>query len=229
LPGLIEGHDLAADPLRHLGDYGVAEGSQSVHPMGNPMSASTNSGFSGPVSCGRSVEHATAVRRFIPPVRLGEVPGPPVPSDADGVGHDEHPVTEVRGTKGGRWNARPLCIVPEFGQVPEDLLRCSALDSSEESGHVLHEDVAGSKLANKAGVVGPEPAGVRLRLLEPGVTDGLAGESSGDDVDGFELGTVYLLDVPVAGNVGPMLGQHALAVRVVLDLPAGDHAGPLQT
>ena len=34
-----------------LGDYGVAESSQSVHPRGNPMSHSTHVGFSVPPTC----------------------------------------------------------------------------------------------------------------------------------------------------------------------------------
>jgi len=39
-----------SDVLGHLGDYGVSEGPQSVHPLGNPMSHSTHVGFSCPLA-----------------------------------------------------------------------------------------------------------------------------------------------------------------------------------
>ena len=50
--------DLAPDVRRDLGDDGVAKGAQAVHPMGNPISHSTQRGFSCPpfpaVICERS-------------------------------------------------------------------------------------------------------------------------------------------------------------------------------
>src|SRR5262245_6901854 len=70
------GHQPAPNPLGDLGDDGVAEGSQSVHPSGNPMSHSTHVGFNAPF---------TAVRRLSPP-SPPEDPGPPIPSDSVGVG-----------------------------------------------------------------------------------------------------------------------------------------------
>jgi hypothetical protein len=61
-----------------------------------------------------------------------------------GVGHDEDPITEVRGTNGRRRYAVPLRIVPALGQVPEDSSEPSPIASRKESWHVLHEDVTGS-------------------------------------------------------------------------------------
>lgn len=61
-------------------------------------------------------------------------------SDAIGVGNDEHPVTEVRGTKGGRWDAVPLSVIPERGQVSENV----AHSSNKEPWDVLQEREAGS-------------------------------------------------------------------------------------
>jgi hypothetical protein len=50
------------------------------------------------LACG--VGHfATAVRRFNPPSRP-DVPGPPVPSDFVGVGHEPESVSLVRGANG---------------------------------------------------------------------------------------------------------------------------------
>src|SRR5215831_10516346 len=68
--------DLTAHIFGDLGDYGVAEASQSVHPVGNPMSHSTHVGFRLP---------PTAVLRLSPPSRP-EDPGPPSPSALVGVG-----------------------------------------------------------------------------------------------------------------------------------------------
>jgi hypothetical protein len=67
-----------------------------------------------------------------------------------GVGHspsllgpnDPDPVTEVRGTDGGSWNAVPFRVIPEGGQVAKDVPHASM--SSQEPWDVLHEDVAGS-------------------------------------------------------------------------------------
>jgi len=61
----------------------------------------------------------------------------------------------------------------------------------------------------------------------PREADGLAGEASADEVDGFEVIRIDLLDIAIAGNVGPMLGEHLPAVRLVLHLPAHGHSGTL--
>jgi hypothetical protein len=47
----ISGYDATPDVLSNLGNYGVSESSNSVHPMGNPMNHSQNSGFSCPLAC----------------------------------------------------------------------------------------------------------------------------------------------------------------------------------
>jgi hypothetical protein len=144
---------------------------------------------------------------------------------AAGVGNHEDPVTEVRGTNGRCRNALPLRVIPEAGQGPEYVSH----SSNKEAWDVLHEDVARSKMANGASKLGPQPPLVILSTSFPGEADGLAGEPSTDDVDGFELTRVHLLDVPVARNVRPVLRQHPLAVGVMLYLPSDFHAGTLQT
>jgi hypothetical protein len=62
------------------------------------------------------------------------------PSVAVGVGNNEHAIAEVRGTKGGRWYAFPLRIVPEGGQVSENV----AHPPNKEPWDVLQEHVVGS-------------------------------------------------------------------------------------
>ena len=65
------------------------------------------------------------------------------------VGDNPGPVAAVRGANGASWNAVPLRVIPERGQVSEN----SSEPPSKESCDVLHEDVPGSKLANETGVL----------------------------------------------------------------------------
>jgi len=57
--------------------------------------------------------------------------------------------------------------------------------------------------------------------------DGLAGKPPTDEVNGFEVIRIDLLDVAIAGHIGPVFGKHFLGVRLVLYLPAHGHAGAL--
>jgi hypothetical protein len=57
-----------------------------------------------------------------------------------GVGHDEDPVTSVRGADGCRRYAVPLSVIPARGQVCEYLSH----SSRKESWDVLHHDEPGS-------------------------------------------------------------------------------------
>lgn len=70
------------------------------------------------------------------------------------MGHDEDAVAPVRGADGGCWYAIPRSIIPERGQVPENMTR----SPSKETWDVLQHDVAGSNLANDAGNLSPEPS-----------------------------------------------------------------------
>jgi hypothetical protein len=101
-------------------------------------------------------------------------------SRAVGVGHDPDPVAAVRGANGRSRYAVPLRVIPARGQVPE----YAPHSSSKESCDVLHDDVAGSKLANESGVLAPK---TRAFPVDPGAFAGvgevLAGEAAGEDVD----------------------------------------------
>lgn len=147
-------------------------------------------------------------------------------SASTGVGHDEDPVPKVRGTKRGSRYARPLRIVPEGGQVSENVVHAGP--SNKETWYVFHEDDAGSKYAKDSGELGPEPPLVGLAL--PFSRDGnwLAGETPGNKVDWLELGASDIADVSVARDVGPPLGEGGGAERVDLDLPAALPARPLE-
>jgi hypothetical protein len=150
---------------------------------------------------------------------------PPLPSDAFGVGHEPDPVTEVRGANGRRWNAVPLRVIPERGQVPEN----SAKPPSKEICDVLHEDVAGSKLANQAGVLAPK---TRPLAFDPrssaGDAEVLAGEAAAEHIDGFDICASELSHVGVARHAGPMPLKDAAGVGVGFAVPRDSHACPFE-
>jgi hypothetical protein len=125
------------------------------------------------------------------------------------IADDEHAVSYVRGTKRGRWKTLPFRIEPEGGQIPENV----AHSSSKEPWDVLHEDVSGSKYANDAGELGPEPAFVGLGKLLPGLADGLTGEAAADEIDGFDI-SEDVADVADAVDVGPVLTEDRPTVGV---------------
>src|SRR6185312_4091420 len=152
-------------------------------------------------------------------------------SFARGVGHNPNTVTLVRRTNGGSWYAMPLRIKPERGQVSEN----SVKPPSKEHRDVLHDDVEGSKLANKTGVLLPE---ARLRALNSRAhscaANVLAGEASTEDIGNNSViaqsrGGEFS-DVIVDRYLRPMFSEHAPTERI--DLAERDglkSARPLQT
>jgi hypothetical protein len=115
----------------------------------------------------------------------------------------------------------PFRIVPERGQVSENTVE----PPCQESCDVLHDEDARSKLASKAVNFGPK---ARARTIEarPASSQGnvLTGESPADRIDGNSIGSKPLggkgSDVIVAGDLGPMLRQHAPTEG--FDLAKGD-------
>jgi hypothetical protein len=99
---------------------------------------------------------------------------------AVGVCNKPEPVAAVRGAKGRSGKAVPLRVIPERGQVSKH----SPESSSKESCDVLHDDVAGSKLANESRILCPK---TRTVSVDPGSLSGeadvLAGEPAAEDID----------------------------------------------
>lgn len=98
-----------------------------------------------------------------------------------GIRHEEPSVAEVRGADAGSRDTIPLCIIPERGQGPENTVKSPAKDRWD----VLHDDEAGSKLANDARELEEEsrPFAVEaLRVRAGGLADVLAGEAADEDI-----------------------------------------------
>jgi hypothetical protein len=111
-----------------------------------------------------------------PPERIAEA----FVFDASGVGNKPEPVSTVRGANGASRYAVPPSVVPERGQVSENVSK----SSTKERCDVFHEHVAGSKLANEAGVLTPEARALaRKASALPCEADVLAGEAAADGVN----------------------------------------------
>jgi len=141
----------------------------------------------------------------------------------------------VRGANGCRGNALPFAHVPERVQIAKDVLDEGGLPASvvvpvgsQETWDVLHEDVAGSKIANGAGELGPEPALVSATSSPSGDAGRGAGEAAGDEVDPRQRREVDVADVGMLNGPREALGEQGAPEVVSLDLPCRSPARPLK-
>jgi hypothetical protein len=129
--------------------------------------------------------------------------------------------------------ARPLRVIPCFGQVSENSSDWRPVPPlsfpGEERGHVLHDDVAGSKLTNDSGELGPK---TRAGAIDSGAVAGgaevLAGEAAADEVDRREVERADFPDVFETPRLGEMAREDRAAVGVLLDLPERRHPAALE-
>ncbi len=132
---------------------------------------------------------------------------------ARGVGNHPNSVPAMPGANIGSWNAMPLCIKPERGQVSKNSPKPSAWLlswASKQVCDVLHDDVAGSNFANKAGDFRPESASGSFHpSLLSGAGDILAREASANNVDCSDILALQLSHVFMDGNARPVLGKDA--------------------
>lgn len=94
----------------------------------------------------------------------------------------------MRSAEGRSGKTVPDTIVPERGQVPENLAEELSSVQSKEPCDILNEHVSGSKLANDAPHLSPQNGfGVSEALFLACAADSLAGEAAGDDIDGSSV------------------------------------------
>lgn len=141
------------------------------------------------------------------------------------VGDEPEAVPLVRGANGGSWDAIPLRVIPERGQVPENAVE----PPRAESWDVLHDRISGAKLANDPSELRPK---TRAGSVDPGSLAGeadvLAGEATADQVHRLEVVGADGADVVETLGIWKVLGEDGLAVGVELDLPGGLHPRPLE-
>lgn len=150
-----------------------------------------------------------------------------------GVGHDPDSLAQVGCPELSSGQARPLRVIPCFGQVSENSSDRRSVPSlpfpGEERGYVLHDDVAGSKLANDPGELGPK---TRAGSVDSGAVAGgaevLTGEAAADEVDRREVLRADLADVFEALRLGEVAREDGPAVGVLLDLPERRHSAAVE-
>ena len=151
-------------------------------------------------------------------------------SFATGVGsNDKDPIAPVRGTEGGSRKAIPFRVVPERGQVCENLSEDGSSADREEVCNVLQEDVSRSNVANDSTHLSPKRSfGMSETLTLSGARGALAREAAGDDVD--RLGSsVNCSDVRVHGHSGESHPEQLLSELVDLAEPAVLEPGEVES
>jgi hypothetical protein len=183
---------------------------------------------SGPLALAFGVGHFSGVLTICGrdcPVMPGVILPALDPSVAAGVAHNPYPVPLVGSSKGGSRYTMPLRIVPERGKVGEDNVK----PSSNKGRAVFNECVSGSYFSNGSSKFTPKSTPSSFNSATPaGDRYVLAGESSGQQVHGLDLGKIHLADVFVDGLVGPAQREYPTCVGVHLAEPCVIEPGPFQ-
>lgn len=125
-----------------------------------------------------------------------------------------------------RNNKRPRGVAETF-QVSEHIVECHC----DEASNIFANDPSGSCECNDAAHFRPEVAVVILAFLLAGDAEGLAGESSADDIDSSKPTQSLCIkgvDVVKAGHLGPVFTQDRLAVGIPLAESYGFHPSPFK-
>jgi hypothetical protein len=119
------------------------------------------------------------------------------------------------GSDAGSGYNLPPCIIPEEGQIPENLV-----DSPlKERCDVFHDDESGSQFANEAGKLEPEARTVALESCsEAGVADVLARKTPNKGIAVREDSGSDFPNVGEAGDSRPSEAEDLSAERVLFDL-----------
>ncbi len=109
----------------------------------------------------------------------------PVASPAVGVGHNEHPISEVRRTDARSRNNKRLNLVACTSQVSAHTLEDHAGILTKQARNVLCHDPSGSKCPYAIKHRRPEETVILCALSLPGRAERLAGKSSAENSNGF--------------------------------------------
>jgi hypothetical protein len=238
-PCSVGGDDEASDVFGDLGDDGVSEAPKSVHSIGKPCTHSAKEGLRPTTSSERLGSESAQILLATPSPRSTAARRSTLEtsfhSRARRVGNNEHPLSPGWGTEGGSGVTIPFRIVPERGKVRED----DSESARAKGGDVFDDDPRrpdfvddSPKLFPKARSSAPDNTGTFS-----GDGDVLAGEPAANEVDAFHTVVagvfswwrdVDVSHVAVSSDVGPMLREDFLRVRVVFNLPHHFHPGPLE-
>ena len=116
-------------------------------------------------------------------------------------------------------NTDRLDGVAERFQVSTHLVECHL----DDARHILTKEPSGPDSVKAADNFRPEIAVVVKTFSFSCKTERLAGEPPTHEVNRLDRVPIDLLDVAISGDVGPVLGEHALTPEVVFNLPPNFH------
>ena len=120
----------------------------------------------------------------------------------------------------------PFRIIPERSERPEHLIQ----SARAKGGDIFDEDVARLEDFDRFGVFEPEAAAFTGESgAFSGKADVLTGESSTQEIDGFDGSPINCANVSITLDVRPVFGEHSLTVMVDFDLPSHTHSGSFKS
>ena len=140
------------------------------------------------------------------------------------IGNNPNSVADVWGTNGARRYAMPFRVMPDLGQVSENL----AHPSTKQHCHVLHDRVARSYQANGSKKPPPEAGTLTGKAGACACKADVLARKSADDDIGLALSEFSRRDVVVNRDIWPVLGEDTSAVGIDLAEGDGSHAGALE-
>jgi hypothetical protein len=122
-------------------------------------------------------------------------------------------------TEAASWNIKRPCGVTCGFQVSKHLVEVH----SDDSRNIFAKEPSGSEGFNNANNFRPEVTVICLASLLPGNTKRLAGPSSANKVNWFEVVCSTIFYISESLNVRPVFGEDFVAEGVVFDLPHNLH------
>jgi hypothetical protein len=199
------GENSAPDQLGDLGDDCVAGGEMSAQCMGNPIIHMANFWVIQPENPRLPKTSSKFPCGFLRTYAFQALDCP----DRRGVGNNPHSVASVRRTNGACRYAVPDSIIPERGQVSENVSE----PETKQPCDVFHDDEFWSYFANKTPVFTPQTRSLTVKASAfSSVAEVLAGEPAADDVNFNSVSGQSVncegANVMINWNLGPVFCQN---------------------
>ena len=149
-------------------------------------------------------------------ISAGLIPGLR-PSQAFGVGKDEHPLSSVASSNGVSGKHSPSHTIAQRGQSREDIPEGSTSIDGKQSWDVLCQDPSGFSLRDDAEHFGPEMTAVTSTAALSGDAKRLAGESAADESHSSKSSSIECCNVSMNRHLRPVASQNGLAEWVFFD------------
>ncbi len=133
-----------------------------------------------------------------------------------GVSNNPDPIPPVRGTDGASWNNKRPDFVTLGFQFRYDTVEDHTSVPSNEATNVFTNDPSGMSFPYDAKHFRPEMAVILRASALPGCAEGLAGESSRENIGSCVFRSVECFDVAMDGGLRPMFMYYCLRKRVYL-------------